>query len=85
MRQASWHNDVFFGLHFDLHAADQDTELGRALTGQHLREQLAKTRPDFVQCDGKGHPGYASYPTRVGVPSPGIVRDQLRIWREVTR
>ncbi len=85
MRQKNWHDDVFFGLHFDLHATEKDTELGRALTEEHLRSQLAKIRPDFVQCDGKGHPGYASYPTRVGVPSPGIVKDQLRIWRDVTR
>ncbi|MCK9253880.1 MAG: hypothetical protein M0P55_14095 [Clostridiales bacterium] len=85
MRQKNWHDDVFFGLHFDLHATEKDTELGRALTEDHLQSQLAKIRPDFVQCDGKGHPGYASYPTRVGVPSPGIVKDQLRIWRDVTR
>ena len=79
-----WWVDGFFGLHYDLHASAQDTALGSALTPEHLREELAKVAPDFVQCDCKGHPGYASYPTRVGSPSPGIVRDALRIHRDVT-
>ncbi len=75
---------MFFGLHYDLHANADDTELGAELTHEHLREQLEKVRPDFVQCDCKGHAGYASYPTKIGSPSPGIVRDALRIHRDVT-
>jgi hypothetical protein len=46
---------------------------------------LEKVRPDFVQYDCKGHPGYTGYPTEVGSPSPGIVNDALMVWREVTR
>lgn len=80
-----WWRDVFFGLHYDLHANEKDVALGAELTHEHLREQLAKVRPDFVQCDCKGHPGYASYPTKVGTPAPGIARDALRIHRDVTR
>ena len=80
-----WHHDVFFGLHYDLHAGAQDTELGAALTPEHLRAELEKVRPDWVQCDCKGHPGYTSWPTAVGSASPGIVRDALRIHRDVTR
>ncbi len=79
-----WWQNVFFGLHYDLHANANDTELGAELTHERLREQLEKVKPDFVQCDCKGHPGYASYPTRIGSPSPGIVKDALRIHRDVT-
>ena len=81
----SWHDTVFFGLHYDLHASAQDTELGAALTPEHLRAELEKIRPDWVQCDCKGHAGWTSWPTRVGSTSPGVVHDALRIHRDVTR
>jgi len=81
----NWHENVFFGIHYDLHANAQDTELGRELTPEHLQERLERIRPDWIQCDCKGHPGYTSWPTAVGSTSPGVVRDALRIHREVTR
>lgn len=80
-----WHDKVFFGLHFDLHATEKDTDLGRNLTLEHLLKELGKVKPDFVQCDCKGHAGYTSYPTKVGIPSPGIVKDAVKIWREATK
>jgi hypothetical protein len=80
-----WHARGFFALHYDLHANAEDTELGRDLTHEHLREEILRVGPDWIQCDCKGHPGYTSYPTEVGIPSPGIVQDALRIHREVTR
>ncbi|MCC6487342.1 MAG: hypothetical protein IT364_07565 [Candidatus Hydrogenedentes bacterium] len=80
-----WPAHAFFGLHYDLHPGAGDTELGRETTYDHIREQLEKVKPDFVQYDCKGHPGYAGYPTEVGSPSPGIVNDALRVWRDVTR
>ncbi len=76
--------DCFFGLHFDLHPGKADTELGKDLTEEMVDRLLSKVRPDYVQYDCKGHPGYAGYPTRVGTPSPGIVRDSLAVWRKVT-
>jgi hypothetical protein len=84
-RSRNWHDDVFFGLHFDLHAAETDTALGRNLSVEHLVGQLEKVRPDYVQCDCKGHPGLTSYPTAVGIPAPHIEKDSLKIWREATR
>ena len=36
----NWHDDVFFGIHYDLHANASDTELGCELTPEHLRERL---------------------------------------------
>jgi hypothetical protein len=81
----NWHATVFFGIHYDLHANAKDTELGRELTPEHLRDRLMRTRPDWVQTDCKGHPGYTSWPTKVGSTSPGVVKDSLRIYRDVTR
>ncbi len=42
-------------------------------------------RPDWIQCDCKGHAGYTSWPTAVGTTSPGVVKDALRMHRDVTR
>jgi len=81
----NWHEEAFFGIHYDLHASAGDTELGRELTPQHLRERLLRTKPDWVQTDCKGHPGYTSWPTKVGSTSPGVIKDALRIYRDVTR
>lgn len=82
---SNWHENAFFGLHYDLHPNAGDTELGRETTYEHIRAQLEKVHPDFVQYDCKGHPGYAGYPTKIGSPSPGIVNDALKVWRRVTR
>ena len=82
---SNWHEKVFFGIHYDLHANAHDSELGRELTPEHLRERLLRTRPDWVQTDCKGHPGYTSWPTSVGSTSPGVVKDSLRIYRDVTK
>lgn len=81
--RSNWHHDVFFGLHFDLHPNEHDTELGAETTYRHIRAELAKVKPDWVQYDCKGHPGYTGYPTKVGVPSPGIVNDALKVWSKV--
>jgi len=37
--RANWHEDVFFGIHYDLHANAKDTELGKDLTPEHRRER----------------------------------------------
>lgn len=84
-RTPNWHDHVFFGIHYDLHANLNDTVLGRDVTPDLLRAAWEKIRPDWIQCDCKGHPGYTSWPTKVGYPAPGIVRDALRIHRDVTR
>ncbi len=78
-------SESFFGLHFDLHPNAQDTVLGRDVTEQRLEALIQRIRPDYVQYDCKGHRGYTGYPTEVGTPSPGIVKDALKVWRAVTR
>lgn len=77
--------DAFLGIHFDFHAGPDCTEVGRRTTPEMVELVLDKVRPDYIQIDCKGHPGYSSYPTKVGNPAPGFVGDPLRIWRDVTR
>jgi len=77
--------NAFFGLHFDLHPQKTDTSLGADVTEENIAHLLTRVRPDYVQYDCKGHAGYTGYPTKIGWPSPGIVKDSLAIWRKVTR
>jgi len=76
--------DSFFGLHFDLHPQATDTALGRDVTEEMIERVLTRAKPDYVQYDCKGHAGYLGYRSRVGTPSPGIVKDSLELWRRVT-
>ena len=75
--------DSFFGIHFDFHAQPGDP-VGHRPFAKELDELLRRARPDYVQCDCKGHPGWSSYPTKVGYPVPKQRGDNLRTWREVT-
>lgn len=74
----------FFGFHFDFHATEQDKDLGKFFDTDLLDEFLERTKPDYIQVDSKGHPGYSSYPTKVGYSANSFVKDPLKIWREVT-
>ncbi|MEI6276005.1 MAG: alpha-amylase family protein [Prolixibacteraceae bacterium] len=74
----------YFGLHFDFHAGPDCKEVGKNVDADMVNNLIDKVKPDFIQVDCKGHPGYSSYPTKVGNPVPGFVKDQLKIWREVT-
>ena len=78
-------SEGFFGLHFDFHAGSDCTEVGKNVTDEMIREIIETLNPDYIQCDCKGHAGYSSYQTKVGNPAPGFVKDQLKIWREVTK
>jgi hypothetical protein len=77
-------SDSFLGIHFDFHAGDDCTQLGATLSEEMIQQIIDKVHPDYIQCDCKGHAGISSYPTKVGTPAPGFVRDPLRIWRDVT-
>jgi hypothetical protein len=76
--------DCYFGLHFDLHPNSGDTDLGRDLTDEMIIRLLDSVRPDFIQYDSKGHPGYLGFPSKTGMSAPGIAQDSLAIWRRVT-
>ncbi len=77
--------DSFWGLHFDFHAKPEDGVLGASLTEESIREICQLLKPDFIQIDCKGHPGWTSYPSRLGNAVPEFAQDTLRLWRRVTR
>lgn len=74
-----------FGIHYDLQPDSADPMWERDLTAGNLRETWKRVKPDWIQCDCKGSAGYATYPTKVGYPMPGLKNDPLRIHRDVTR
>ncbi|HUU92542.1 MAG TPA: hypothetical protein VM238_15190 [Phycisphaerae bacterium] len=77
-------SESFLGIHFDFHAGPDCKRVGKNVTREMVRSIIKRVQPDYIQCDCKGHPGFSSYPTKVGHPVPGFVRDPLRIWRDVT-
>ena len=77
--------DCFFGLHFDYHANEHTKDIGKGFSPEVVERIVTQVQPDFIQCDTKGHPGYCSYPTKIGTPAPHLVRDLLAGWREVTK
>ncbi len=76
--------DCFFGIHFDFHAGEDCTAIGTNTDEEQIQYLLDTVKPDFVQCDSKGHPGITSFETQVGTSAPGFARDNLKIWRDVT-
>jgi len=83
-----WHgNERYFGLHYDLHANEHDTELGLRATPDRLVPMLKLMGCEFVQTDCKGHPGYTSWfsKTPTASVSPGVKRDAMKGWRAATR
>ncbi len=76
--------ESFLGIHFDFHAGADCTNVGAHTTPAMVGNIITLVRPDYLQIDCKGHPGFSSYPTKVGQPVPGFVGDPLRVWREVT-
>ncbi|MBR0144675.1 MAG: alpha-L-fucosidase [Clostridia bacterium] len=81
-------SESFFGLHFDFHASPEGaagTSIGATLKEEEIREICRLLKPDFLQIDCKGHPGWASYPTAVGNAMPDFALDPLALWRKVTR
>ena len=76
--------DAIFGLHFDFHATENSPAIGENFTADMVQKIIDLVKPEFIQCDCKGHPGVSSYPTKVGNAAPKIDKDILKIWREVT-
>ncbi|NNV56869.1 alpha-amylase family protein [Limnovirga soli] len=74
----------FVGLHFDFHAGFQSTHIGQYFSYEAIDSMLSLTKPDYIQVDCKGHPGIASYPTKVGTPAPDIDKDIMLQWRQLT-
>ena len=76
--------DSFWGLHCDFHANPNDLGQGQTLTEEDIREICTLVKPDFIQIDSKGHPGWTSYPSKLGNAVPDFEKDTLAIWRKVT-
>ncbi|MHB9033880.1 MAG: alpha-L-fucosidase [Anaerolineae bacterium] len=86
--QPHWYGDnVYFGLHYDLHANDSDTVIGAHATPEELVPTLRLMGPQWVQTDCKGHPGQTSWYSEVPAATvcKGIIKDALAGWREATR
>ena len=77
--------ESFFGLHFDFHARPEHGTQGVTLREEDIRVILHTFKPDFIQIDCKGHPGYTSYPSALGNAMPDFEKDTLELWRRVTR
>lgn len=78
--------DRYFGLHFDFHASPGRCKaIGSTLTESDIQEICDLYKPDFIQVDSKGHPGWSSYPTEYGDEVPGIVGNPMETWRKVTK
>ena len=76
--------DSFLGMHFDFHARPESTVPSQYDPESYVLA-LDAVKPDYIQCDTKGHPGLSSYPTKVGNRAnlaPGI--DILRMLRDAT-
>ena len=71
-------NKRFFGLHFDFHA-DNENEVGVRIDPSDIEWYINEARPDFIQCDSKGHSGNSSYPTKIGKPADKIKNDALKM------
>lgn len=77
-------SESFWGLHFDRHVQPGDDHLGATLTEEMLDSLINMGRPDYIQVDCKGHPGFCSYPTLVGQQAISYDKDPLALIRKVT-
>lgn len=79
-------SESFFGLHSDFHARPEPgLVIGATLREEDIREICETIRPDFIQVDCKGHPGWASYPTSFSNAMPEFKGDPLALWRRITK
>ena len=82
----NWHDNAFFGIHYDLHGHIDDLP---GFCGKVDEEQLYRLwkeiKPDWVQCDGKGHPGFASWFCKTGWYTPELAKDDVRAYRNASK
>ena len=76
--------DCLFGMHFDFHASPDEKGLGGDFRAEDYEEMLDQVQPDVIQVDTKGHPGIASYPTKLGNAAPEMKGDMLSQLRAMT-
>lgn len=77
-------NKRFFGLHFDFHASNT-AKIGSRTDFEDIEWYINEAKPDFIQCDSKGHPGNCSYPTKLGNAADNLAGDNLRVWCDAAK
>ena len=86
MKTTKTRKESFFGIHSDFHANPKDGHIiGATLKEEDVRTLCETLKPDYFQIDCKGHPGWASYPSKLGNAMPQIQQDIIAMWRRVTR
>lgn len=63
--------NAFFGVHFDFHAMHGQA-VGEDFRPDVVAKMLDELKPDFAQCDTKGHEGLSSYATKAGTQADEI-------------
>ena len=86
MERKKRRGDCFWGMHSDFHThPNYNTVIGATLKEEDIRTICENAKPDFIQIDCKGHPGYASYPSAMGNAMPAFAFDTLETWRRITK
>lgn len=83
--RGGWYQDTIFNLHFDHHVRPEQPNAGAGAKQEELIPLIAACRPGAVQYHAKGHPGWTTYPTKLGWTHPTLAQDLLRLYREITR
>ena len=78
--------DSCFGYHTDIHLWMGEKGAGTHALPDELEESLAILKPDWVQIDSKGHPGVASFFSKVpdATVCDTLEHDAVAAWREAT-
>lgn len=85
MKKLRRRKECFLGFHTDFHAKPQDgVVIGATLDEKDIREICETIKPDYIQIDCKGHPGWTSYPSKLGNAMPEFIGDPLEVWRRIT-
>ena len=69
-------SESFFGLHFDFHAHKDQVNIGSFCDYETIDKLIEEVKPDYIQCDTKGHVGISSYPTKVGTQANEMKGDK---------
>ncbi len=82
MKPIDRYMQTVFNIHFDHHAS-QISPIGRDADAEEIKRILRLSNPGMVQYHSKGHPGYATYKTDLGVPSQNLEKDMMALYRQV--
>jgi len=84
----NWYgDDTYFGYEYDMHANNNDKDLGAALSVDHLVKMFKIAKPDLLQTDTKGHEGLVSWYSQTPAASvaPGISKEMVKYWSDAAK